>query len=357
MSSERFVLLTSHDTVLFARDGKLFHLAFPYAQINATVTKEESSLRSEAAGILRGLEMITVGQDCYALRSSSGYLCAELDGGTGWRATRREWETFRILALSDAEERLASAIDSSRPNFLRRYSGGRIPRIIHQTSYTPDPPAEADVTVAKLKSLNPEWDYLYWSEGRVIDFILREYGYEMLQIYLSINPRYGAARADLFRYLCIYHYGGVYLDIKSGADAPFSSLIMPDDEYLLSFWPNGEGEQFEGWGQHPELKQSPRGEYQQWHIISVPRHPFLESVINSVVRNIITYDERVWGVGKSAVLRLTGPIAYSLSIIPLQGRFPSRIFEAHEAGLVYRGTTFRSRMARHYESQTTPVVL
>ena len=49
------------------------------------------------------------------------------------------------------------------------------------------------------------------------NYIRREYGESILSCYLRIDPVYGAARADLFRYLLLYRTGGVYLDIKSAA--------------------------------------------------------------------------------------------------------------------------------------------
>ena len=72
-----------------------------------------------------------------------------------------------------------------------------------------------------LIRMNGSWEYRMFDDRECGEFIRNAYGAEMLKLYMSINPAYGAARADLFRYLLIYHYGGVYLDLKSTCTKPF----------------------------------------------------------------------------------------------------------------------------------------
>lgn len=86
-----------------------------------------------------------------------------------------------------------------------------------------------------------------------IAFIKAHYDPGILDVYLRINPVYGAARADFFRYLLMFRVGGVYLDIKSNASQALDRLFHASDRYILAWWPNQPGENFEGWGVHPEL--------------------------------------------------------------------------------------------------------
>lgn len=201
-----------------------------------------------------------------------------------------------------------------------------------------------------------------------LDFIRSHYDKEMVRTYLSINPRYGPARADLFRYLLLYHYGGVYLDIKSSATLCLDNAIQSTDKYLLSHWDNEPGKEFEKWGIHAETPYP--GEFQQWHIIAAPQHPFLERVIRSVQMNITSYDPSLDGTGKRAVLRVTGPIAYTKAIRPLLGKAPTRLVKASDLGLVYsffdpsneqfrRSKTFAHEafMPNHYRSLSEPLVI
>lgn len=62
------------------------------------------------------------------------------------------------------------------------------------------------------------------------------YGQRIWEYYLRINKKYGAARADLLRYLVLYALGGVYLDLKSTVLYPLSLNIQQGDSFLIMYW-------------------------------------------------------------------------------------------------------------------------
>lgn len=198
----------------------------------------------------------------------------------------------------------------------------KIPRIIHQAYFNhsilkeqQSIPAEIQENIAKLKALNPTWEYRLYDASNILDFISNNYDANVLRYFNRINPAYGAAQADLFRYLLIYKYGGAYLDIKSLTLLALDDVLAEDDRFLLSYWKNKSGEEFEGFGQHPELDRA-TGELQQWHVIAAPGHPFLKKVIEAVFSNIDRYLPSLHGVGQHGVMRVTGPVAYTLAILP-----------------------------------------
>ena len=160
---------------------------------------------------------------------------------------------------------------------------------------------------------------------------------------------YGAARADLFRYLLMYKTGGVYLDIKSIATRSLDEVLRPDDAYILSQW---HGKRFAdlGMGVHSALRGIEGTEYQQWHIVAAPGHPFLKRVIENVLRNLRIYNPGIHGVGKQGVLAVTGPIAYTLAINPLLASYPHRFTDsAQDLGFEYNVfMTGRNSSAHHY---------
>lgn len=214
--------------------------------------------------------------------------------------------------------------------------GENIPKIIHQTYFSRDLPSDLQENVKNLIAQNPEWDYRFYDDNDIVAFIQAHYGSDVLSIYNRINPKYGAAKADFFRYLLMYKIGGVYLDIKSNFNGPIDAVLLPNDKYILAGWCNEDGEQYEGFGKWPELKHLPNGEFQQWHIICVPGHPFLKSVINSIISNTQKYKPWKNGVGGKGVLNLTGPIAYTLAIDPIKSMHPHRYIRRHsELKLVY----------------------
>ena len=187
-----------------------------------------------------------------------------------------------------------------------------IPKIIHQTYRTKHLPVELSDNIKRLKALNPDWEYRLYDDADIDEFIVKEYGEEVFGYYKKITPRYGAAKADLFRYLLIYRIGGVYLDIKSSITKPLDNTLRTGDSLVLSHWDNDKGRPHENWGHYKEIKHIEKGEYQQWHIIAAPGHPFIRSVIIKVLNNIDEYNPYRNGVGLEGTLVTTGPIAYSL---------------------------------------------
>jgi mannosyltransferase OCH1-like enzyme len=113
-----------------------------------------------------------------------------------------------------------------------------IPKIIHQTSYHEfdSLPISLKNNIEKIKKENPDYDYRYYNNDLCELYILNNYGKEMLDIYNKINPKYGPARSDIFRYLLIYNEGGVYIDLKSSFNNPLNKIIKKDDQYLISNW-------------------------------------------------------------------------------------------------------------------------
>ena len=210
--------------------------------------------------------------------------------------------------------------------------GEKIPKIVHQTYSTKDLPALIKSNIDKLKAHNPEWDFRLYDDEDISKYIETNYP-KLLVIYNKINPKYGAARADFFRYLLMYKDGGVYLDIKSGAKKPLSQILRDTDKFILCHWSKSfdDGK----WGVHPGVSTS-NGELQQWHIIAVKGHPFLKSVIENVCNNIKHYNPIIHDYGLWGVVNLTGPIAYTESIYPMLTNYPNRLENDHEdLGLIY----------------------
>lgn len=203
-----------------------------------------------------------------------------------------------------------------------------------------------------IKKTNPNWQYFLYDNKSAVEYIATYYGQDMLRYYYAINPKYGASRADFFRYLLMYREGGVYLDIKSAMEYPLDSVIHPDDEYILVHWFSRE--------QCSVLKNK-YGEYQQWHIICRPNHPYLKHVIEKVIQNIENYDVFSDGVGKQGVLTVTGPIAYTLAILPIVNMYGHRLVYAHEnIGLVYNniGKNHENLFdTPHYSKIKEPIIL
>lgn len=196
---------------------------------------------------------------------------------------------------------------------VRDYSG-EIPKIFHQTNYTKSLKPEVERSIKDMLSLNKKWVHYLYDDKDIEEFILHCYGEKIWSYYQRIDPFYGAARADFFRYLLMYERGGVYLDIKTTVKSDLDSLIRPDDEFLLSYWDNEPGDLHEGQQFVPELGHIARGEYVQWCIITRPKHPLLLEVITRVLQMIDSYNPYQVGMGFMGTIRTTGPAPYTLAI-------------------------------------------
>lgn len=238
--------------------------------------------------------------------------------------------------------------------------GATIPRIIHQAFPTKNLPAPMRALVDELRANNPTWEHRLYDHDDIREFILVQYGPKMLEAFLRIDERYGAARIDFWRYLLIYKLGGVYIDIKSTFTKPLDEVIQPDDEYILSSWNQSAGAEFSGYGIHPKLSHRETGEFQQWHVIAVKGHPFLRAVAERVLDSIEHYNPWRDGAGKVAVLNVTGPVPYTLAIEPLLARYPHRLVadESH-LSLIYNalgGVTYQQYLPPHYSLQKMPLI-
>ncbi|MGV3583306.1 MAG: glycosyltransferase family 32 protein [Methylophilus sp.] len=240
--------------------------------------------------------------------------------------------------------------------------GNHIPKVIHQTYHNKTLPTEIQENIAYLKQSNAEWEHRLYDDSDIETYIKKHYP-QILYLYQKINPAYGAARADFFRYLVIYNEGGVYLDIKSTVSKPLDDIIQSDDVYLLSYWANKPGQLHQNIGRHLCLNNE-NGEYQQWHVIATKGHPFLKAVIENICNNIMHYNPFFHDTGGWAVVNMTGPIAYTLAIQPILNQYKYRLAaDNSQLHLVYSiyeqkgiGLGHHKILKKHYTVNTNPLV-
>lgn len=251
--------------------------------------------------------------------------------------------------------------------------GEEIPKLLHQT-WVCRPvsllPERITQNIQYLQELNPTWQHQLWEDASVETFIKEHYGEGIWHYYSRISSKYGAAKADFFRYLVIYKLGGVYLDIKTSLSKPLDESITREDKLLLSYWDNLPGDPHYTWGYYPELKHlSSRGEFPQWYIACVPGHPFIRSLIRRVMHNIDNYSALKVGIGLRGVLRTTGTIVYSLVMHEERLKDPtgklSDIVEGFSRlGLIYSiyeadqgAFGHKQAIKQNYNVETSPIIL
>lgn len=236
-----------------------------------------------------------------------------------------------------------------------------IPRIIHQTAPSFEGLApEVKASIEQLRALNPDWEYHFYDDAALREYLTRSLREELVELWQRVNPIYPVVLADVFRYLVILLEGGVYLDAKSTVTRPLDEVLRPDDRFILSHWSNRLGETHQRWGMHPEIDFVRRGEFQQWHVIGEPQHAFARAALSRAFSNMSRYDPERDGTGQWGVVRLAGPICYTHAIWKLIDAEPHRLVENDDIGLHYSVLPdleeHRSHPS-HYTQQSEPVML
>lgn len=91
-----------------------------------------------------------------------------------------------------------------------------------------------DDILKEWKRHNPGFEFHFFNSDQRAMFIKKHYP-EFFKYYAQTNEEYGALRADMWRYLVIYHYGGVYIDHKVRILKPIAQAIDLNAEICVSY--------------------------------------------------------------------------------------------------------------------------
>lgn len=184
----------------------------------------------------------------------------------------------------------------------------KIPNIIHYTFKNRNLPSDIIANIEHNKRICPGFNFIFYDDNDIDKFIKDNFDEQVYNAFKGINDKFGAMKADFFRYCVLYILGGVYIDIKSRINMPLKSIIRPADICLLDI-PRSN---LESW-----RKTAPT--HEQWLLIFAPKHPYLLSMINLMVHYINTrYEPHIRGLNrltsKQKVLNVTGPDAFTRAI-------------------------------------------
>lgn len=120
----------------------------------------------------------------------------------------------------------------------------RIPRLIHQTYRTYTIPTVWNATVQSVMKMNSdEFQYRRWSHADMDRFVRQHEPHFYWKTF--IHYRYDIQRIDSFRYVLLFHLGGIYIDMDDACRRPFRELVTTMetlDPYSthLALFPAGE---------------------------------------------------------------------------------------------------------------------
>ena len=161
-----------------------------------------------------------------------------------------------------------------------------IPKRIYQTWKTHNLPRGIDIVVRKMLDANPGYSHYLYDDIEMTEFVHRNYPGEISSAFDMLAI--GAARADLWRYLILYKYGGIYLDIDAEIVGKLDDLIRPDDSAIIT-------------------REQVEGLFNQWILIFSKGHPLLADVIDRCVDNIKSKSS-------NNILHLTGSTVFTGAI-------------------------------------------
>lgn len=155
-----------------------------------------------------------------------------------------------------------------------------IPKIIHQMWKNNVIPEKWINAVNKCKNLN--YQYILWTDEKMNEFVRINYPL-FYNVYKSY--KYNIQRVDAFRYLVIYKYGGIYIDMDIECKTNLDSLLHYDIVFAKSL----------------NIGQS----YTNSFFMSKKEHPFFKYCINNLENNKNSYKY----FGKHLhVMNSTGPL-------------------------------------------------
>jgi len=109
-----------------------------------------------------------------------------------------------------------------------------IPKIIHQTWKTHDVPKHWKKAFDSCKRHNPDFQHILWSHDEMDQFVITHFAW----LYPTwIEYPHMIQRCDSFRYMVLYAYGGIYMDLDIGCKRPLHNVIH-NQEMILANSPN-----------------------------------------------------------------------------------------------------------------------
>jgi len=99
----------------------------------------------------------------------------------------------------------------------------KIPKIIHQVYEDPNGPSGLLKQLSESwRKFNPDWEYIFWDKPKMETLIKEDFP-DFMETYKSFP--HNVQRWDAIRYLILYKYGGLYVDMDYECLKPINDLL------------------------------------------------------------------------------------------------------------------------------------
>lgn len=153
---------------------------------------------------------------------------------------------------------------------------------------------------------NPDWEYNYFSDEDVMDFVRDNFGQSWVEIFESCPL--GVMRADIWRVMVLYINGGMYTDLDTICNVSISEWF---DQSIGFKNKVGEHEWVELSNKRILLNAEHEMHLEQWTFLSEAEHPCLAKILENIENSFINPDYS----NPHFVHHMTGPGVFTKSIL------------------------------------------
>lgn len=86
--------------------------------------------------------------------------------------------------------------------------------------------------IINFRRMNPLYKYYLYDDKEIDEFVNKYYEGEIADCYNKLNII--VAKVDFWRYLILYKYGGIYVDMDSSINKNLDKLIKENDQAIIS---------------------------------------------------------------------------------------------------------------------------
>jgi len=147
-----------------------------------------------------------------------------------------------------------------------------------------------------IKKQNPSYNVVIYDFKKFEEYYKKINKEDYEKYYCKLNKNIGALIADYIRYVLIYNFGGIYIDIKSRPQIKFENYINNNDKYLFFDWDTKS---------HTEIMNG---------FFAVEKNnEMFRDVIDTIHSNIDNYNKNNYNIKNTRinVLNFTGPRVFT----------------------------------------------
>ena len=146
----------------------------------------------------------------------------------------------------------------------------KIPRVFIQTFRNNHVHKDVYQNIQNILNMNKSFTYLLITDSIGIELIKKYFDKKTLDAFKKLKT--GAAKGDFLRYITLYLYGGVYLDMDSTITKDISKYLHNDFVWVYDGSPN----------------------FIQWFFMTSPKHYILKAVIEEMVLRIHNNESNIF---------------------------------------------------------------